>query len=141
MLKNHHDPPWPPHFHDFHILTDWLEQAKLDIIHCCQLNWWTSCVTGLNNIGLLSLVIKSLEQLALLAGLEPFFCPFLSYHQKYCIVWCCILKYWLFIFQFKNVFTLFFIKNFKKNIANNLFKEIAPVKSTDLWPDPSFTVN
>ena len=24
-------PPWPPHFHDFHILTDSLEQAKQDI--------------------------------------------------------------------------------------------------------------
>ena len=29
---------WPsmaPNFHDFHILTDSLTQAKLDIIHCC----------------------------------------------------------------------------------------------------------
>ena len=41
--KNHPGPPWPPHFHDFHILTDSLEQAKLDLIHCCQLHGWTSC--------------------------------------------------------------------------------------------------
>ena len=37
-------PPWPPHSYDFHILTDSLEQAKLNQIHCCQLHWWTSCV-------------------------------------------------------------------------------------------------
>ena len=46
MLTNLHGPPgppWPPHFQDFHIFTDWLEQAKLDIIHRCQLHWWTSC--------------------------------------------------------------------------------------------------
>ena len=30
--KKHYGPPWPPHFNDFHILTDSLEQAKLDII-------------------------------------------------------------------------------------------------------------
>ena len=35
-------PTRPPHFHD-HILTDSLEQAKLDLIHWCQLHWWTSC--------------------------------------------------------------------------------------------------
>ena len=28
----------PPPFHDLHILTDSLEQAKLDLIHCCQLH-------------------------------------------------------------------------------------------------------
>ena len=27
--KNDHGPPWPPHFHNVHILTDSLEQAKL----------------------------------------------------------------------------------------------------------------
>ena len=27
-------PPWPLHFQDFHILTDSLDQAKLDIIYC-----------------------------------------------------------------------------------------------------------
>ena len=30
--------PWPSHFHNLHILTDSLEQAKLDLIHCCQLH-------------------------------------------------------------------------------------------------------
>ena len=29
--KKHHGPRWPPHFHNFHILTESLEQAKLDI--------------------------------------------------------------------------------------------------------------
>ena len=33
----------PPHFHNFHILTDSVEQAKLDLIHCCQPHWRTSC--------------------------------------------------------------------------------------------------
>ena len=33
MLKYHHGPSWPPHFHDFHILTDSLEQAKLTAVH------------------------------------------------------------------------------------------------------------
>ena len=37
MLKTHHCPPWPPHLIDFHILTDSLEQPKLDKNHCCQL--------------------------------------------------------------------------------------------------------
>ena len=46
MPENHHGPPWTPHFHNFHILTDSLEQAKVDIIHCCQLHWWTSCELG-----------------------------------------------------------------------------------------------
>ena len=31
-------PPWPPHFNDLHILTDLLEQAKLDLIHWCQIH-------------------------------------------------------------------------------------------------------
>ena len=40
------------------------------------------------------------------------------------------------------LFTLFFITKIQqKSNANNSFKEIAPVKSIDLWPDPSFTVN
>ena len=33
-LKIHHDPLWPSHFHDFHILNYLLGNAKLDIIHC-----------------------------------------------------------------------------------------------------------
>ena len=37
-------PRWPHHFQNFHILTDSVKQAKLDIVHCCQLHWWTSCV-------------------------------------------------------------------------------------------------
>ena len=28
----------------FYNLTDSLEQAKMDITHCCQLHWWTSCL-------------------------------------------------------------------------------------------------
>ena len=28
-------PPYPRHFYDLHILTGSLEQAKLDLIHCC----------------------------------------------------------------------------------------------------------
>ena len=36
--------PPPPHFQDLHILTCSLEQAKMDLIHCFQLHWWTSCV-------------------------------------------------------------------------------------------------
>ena len=32
-----------PSFSYFHILTNSVEQAKLDITHCCQLHWWTSC--------------------------------------------------------------------------------------------------
>ena len=31
--KKHHGPPGPPNFHDFHIWTDSLEQATLDVIH------------------------------------------------------------------------------------------------------------
>ena len=38
MLKKiHHGLPWPPHFYDFHILTDSPKKPKLNIIHCCQL--------------------------------------------------------------------------------------------------------
>ena len=38
MQKKSLWPPWTPHFHDFHILTASLEEAKLDIIHSCQLH-------------------------------------------------------------------------------------------------------
>ena len=30
--QKHHGPPGPPNFHDFHIWTDSLEQATLDVI-------------------------------------------------------------------------------------------------------------
>ena len=35
--KNPHGPQWPPHVHDFHILTESLEPAKLDSSMQCWL--------------------------------------------------------------------------------------------------------
>ena len=40
----HPGPRWPPHFNNFHILSDLVKQAKLDIIHHAQLHYWTSCL-------------------------------------------------------------------------------------------------
>ena len=39
----------PHNFLNFHILTDSIEQAKLDTIHCCQVHWWPSCEGKLVN--------------------------------------------------------------------------------------------
>ena len=59
MLKKTSWPQWPPYFQNFHILTYSVEQAKLDIIHCCQLHWWTSCETTHANPKPLCCTLKS----------------------------------------------------------------------------------